>query len=227
MKINDYYYYKKNVIAKYMMSKVLSGHRAAIKKEKAKSINDFVFPLLSAVVSLYIAYFSKDYGLVTVLIVIASYIVFYYVIVKLFLYLIDKIKYCYRSYWVKATKVDIIELSNDFNNDVINQIYLSYSLLSYEQENSDLNLKKYYLYESLFNLEQALDSINDIFNEETIDEFIKTGFTYIHFYRIKVVFDMLKTIYTKLESEKNDEIETELVNIWTSYNNLTKLLSIS
>lgn len=228
MEINDFYYYKNNVIAKHMMSKALSKHRKALKLEKAKSINDFVFSLLSAIITLYIAYYSKDYGIISVGKIIVSYIFFYYVIFKPSLWIIDKLKYIYRSILIKSySKVDINELSNDFNNDVINQVYHSYYLLIYNNNNSDPILKNYHIYESLFNVEQALDSINDIFNDDAIDKFKKMDFSTIHINRIKVVFDMLRIIYTKLYSKKIKGINNDLINIKTTYNNLAKLLDLS
>ncbi len=233
MKITDYSFYKKNVLLRHMMSKELDKHRAALKQEKSKKINDFVIPIFSGVLSLSITYYSKDFKLENLRYVgttLLAYLLLYFIIAKLLLpcfkWLLEWIRNSFKSIDVNDLKSedDILNIVNDFNCDVINQIYLSYSLIT-DNEDLDLNLQKYYNLESFFYFDKALGLLKDVFNEKTMQKLFNENISHIQTYRIENAFDLLKKIFDIIDaSETSDRLKKDLINSRATYNNLAQVL---
>lgn len=217
------------------MSTELFKHREALKQEKDNKINDFVIPIFSAVVSLSITYYSKNFQKNDLIYFFYSLCAFFVVLflLKIIVPLISKY---YSIFLNNIKKIDIEEiksnndienLTNDFNYDVTNRIYFSYSLIS-ENECSDLNLKKYYFFESFFYFEKSLDALKIIFNEKTVDILITDNESYIHTYRIENAFEMLSNIfYIISKSEYSCLLSHDLINAKATYNGLAIILSKS
>ena len=121
---------------------------------------------------------------------------------------------------------DILSIVSDFNCDIINQIYLSYSLIT-DNEDLDFNLKKYYNLESFFYFDKTLVLLKDVFNENTMPALFSGNACHIHTFRVENAFDLLKKIFDIIDaSETSDRLKRDLINSAVTYNNLAQLLLI-
>lgn len=233
MKINDYSFYRKQLLSRHIMSLELEDHREALKKDKSKDIYDFFIPLFSAVVSIAIAYYSKDFNfnsIINVLIIISSFLFTYVFVVFIFIP-IKKVIIIWYSDHIKVSKVeeikgvkDIENIVDIFNYDILNQIYLSYCLVDDSENREKLKKKsllhEYYVYESYFHFEKSLLSLNKYFQEDSINKIFGAQINYIQKFRIEIAFKLLKGVFDILSKE--NKINGELANSKITYNQLVK-----
>jgi len=200
--MDEYSFYKKSSLNRHNMYKELLKHREARKDEEKKKINNFVTPLLSAIVTLSIAYYInsgfKIKQVLYVFCIIVIYIGFYF-LSKLVIMLFYKIN----NRVVKHSTVNSIkklkEIANDFNYDIVNRVFLSFYLVS-KNDKSDI-LLKFNIIESLFHLEKSVSMLKKIFHPNSIQKLV-TDHELIKPYRISITLDIMKETLNFIDTNK-------------------------
>lgn len=229
MKIDDYSFYKKNALTRHNMSRELLKHRKELDESK-KNIINFVVPVFSAVVSLSIVFYTQEFNfrfITNVAFVIFSFAALYF-LTRGFIYFVEKVRVFINDHFlnigstknVSDEKLD--DFKNNFNYDVVNQIYFSYCLLTNNEE-VDILLKRYYYIESLFYVEKSLGLMKSVYELDIKKEIEENNF--IQKYRIEIVFNILNEILKKIKSAKYDILNNDLINAVESYNNLVETLN--
>lgn len=229
MKIDDSFFYRKNALTNYMMSEALSKHRGLLKKENKSKINSFIFPVLSAIVSIFLAKELEGTlkNWLVIVLLIPAYLILYYSISNIFVFVQDKVLATINKYWDKRKKYDPEELCYKFNYNIVNQIYYSYSLINDIDGEKDTYMIDYNVYESFINFENSINELNQVFNKETIEYFQEVDFGNIYIFRIKLYFSMLEAVYNKLlEFDAPEKIgNIKLSNLREKYNRLVDTLN--
>ncbi|NOQ27598.1 MAG: hypothetical protein GQ564_19720 [Bacteroidales bacterium] len=232
MNFKDFSYYKKNSLARYYMSRELFNHRIAQKKDKSKGINDFVIPILSAVISLSIAYFAgrfdKD-SLKIIALIFFSYLILYFSLVHIVVPIVQWFYSFVVTFilGIKAKKTDIEDLVDSFNYEIINQTHLSYSMISELSNNISEIDKRFFFMESFFHFEKSIDLGITIINNDTIGDLQDRNHFKIPTYRVEIVIEILKKSYSLLEENKieNENLITDLTNAKSKLNYIILILN--
>jgi hypothetical protein len=245
MKINDYSYYRKNALSQNILSKELSKHREEIIKSQKNNLSGISAPILSAVVSVSVAILAKDYSVqehisdqgwwIVLLCAIFSYLIFNYVVVRITIKAYELLREYIdeRGSQNTKSKPDIIKLSQDYNNEIVSQVYLSYFYIKeHEIDESSIEgakeidkiIRIHYLRESFFNFDSSLKSLNNIFYEESILAFQRDKFESIKTYRIASLFTLLFEIYKEFANSSNIPA-IDLKEARLRYNGLAKCLN--
>lgn len=233
--MKEYSLYKKSALTRYIMSKELDHHRKVSKKDKAKSLNDFIIPFLSGLitVSSNVYFKEKNNDFFDALLYVGKdvlvFIFSYFFLTKVIVPFCKRLQHLYLVYFkkVKQKSIDEEQFVNEFNHDVNVQVYLAYSLLHDNDyaKSSDDNYKKYYLYESFYHLEKALIMMDKIFIKEHLVKLKNESIQSAHVYRIEVSFEMLSATFNVIEKSSfvNERLKNDLRNVYDKYNTLVNM----
>ncbi len=146
---------------------------------------------------------------------------------KLFALIYRRILIWIDTHYDRETKTDLEELSYKFNYNIVNQIYYSYSLINDINEEKDIYIRNYNIYESFINFENSIQSLRMVFNDSSVERFRKDRFLHIYMFRIELYFSMLRIVYDKLvELDTDGKIgKLKLSNLREDYNRLVDILN--